>query len=196
MTIKRVRAMMLFIIAFSATFTLHAATFHIRFPDSADGKGEYFRDLIKTALEANGHRVEFELIEIPRHKRQYLALESGAIDLLWLLPNKERDRHFIRIDQALTFGVQGRRVLLVPKGSEELYANTKSLTDLQAMNRTAGLGAQWQDIEIWRLNQLPIYIHDGDWNDLFRIVAPSLVVSTIFRGAQLRLRTKLTDIPS
>ncbi|MFC4159270.1 hypothetical protein [Chitinimonas lacunae] len=108
---------------------------------------------------------------MPRHKRQYLALEQGKVSLLWLLPSRERDQRHARVNEPLTFGLIGQRVLLIPPGNAPIYAKVQTLDDFRALGVVAGLGAGWVDTRIWQANHLPFNEHPGDWTQIYRLVA-------------------------
>ncbi|WP_374357170.1 hypothetical protein [Chitinimonas sp.] len=147
-----------------------AAEWRIRYPDSGDRRHEFFTALIEESLKADGQTVRLEAVSIPRHMRSYLALKQAKIDILWLLPSKERDQQFHRINMPLTNGLVGKRVLLIAEGDKR-FESLAQLSDLQASGLVAGLGRGWRDVAIWDANQLPRYEHNGDWNDLFRLLA-------------------------
>jgi hypothetical protein len=162
---------------------LAAAPLTIRYPDNGDHRHEYYVAVLDAALEQAGKPHHLEAVAIPRHLRSYLALQDGQIDLLWLLPNKERDQQYHRVDVPLTDGLIGTRILLIAPGDKRFQA-IDGLDALRRSGLVAGLGRGWQDVAIWDHNGLHRYEHNGDWNDLFRLLASrSRGVDYLPRGA-------------
>ncbi|MDK2124203.1 type 2 periplasmic-binding domain-containing protein [Parachitinimonas caeni] len=168
---KRLASLLLISLGASSAW---AANLSINFPVSEDGRHQFFQELLVESLKAAGHNVSLNGVDIPRHKRSYLFLESGKIDLLWMLPSAERDARFTRINQPLTRGLIGTRILLIPPGEESRFASINSLEDFKRTGMVGGFGGGWVDIAIWKANGLPTYEHNGEWNDLFRLVASKM----------------------
>ncbi len=147
------------------------ATIDVNFPVSRDGRHVFFQQLVTESMKVAGYTVNLQEIDVPRHRRSFLALEQGEIDLMYLLPSPERDQLFRRINQPLTRGLIGNRILLVPASALGRYQHIHSLKDFRDAKLVAGFGAGWADITIWRTNQLPFYVHQGDWTALYRLVA-------------------------
>jgi hypothetical protein len=88
-----------------------------------------------------------------------------------MLQTPERDAQYARIDFPLTQGLIGQRLLFVPKGSENVYANVKDLAQFRELGKTAGLGKGWFDVAIWDTNKLSYLEQSGDWRQLFNMLA-------------------------
>lgn len=151
--------------------TASADAIKLRLPHFEDGRHSYYQELLVESLRRAGHEVQVEQVPLPRHKRQYLALERGEVSLLWLLPSRERDQRHLRIHEPLTFGMIGQRVLLIPPGDAQLYAKVETLNDFRGLGLVAGMGSGWVDARIWQANRLAVLEHPGDWTQIYRLAA-------------------------
>lgn len=144
----------------------------------------YYVALLEQSLKAAGYPVQIELLPPIPPLRLWSDVKAGNITLVWGVQTAERDQDLIGVNNRLTNGLIGLRVLMVPKGSEDAYANVRSLKDLRALKKVGGAGEGWFDVELWRLNNLPLVVRNGDWNHLFRMVAAGdRRVDYIIRGA-------------
>ncbi|MFT3733752.1 MAG: hypothetical protein QM776_01730 [Rhodocyclaceae bacterium] len=148
-----------------------AADILLRLPSGASGNHVYFHRLLTESLRAAGHSVTLEDGGSMPQPRAFAQLESGFITADWMLQTPERDTQFVRIDHPLTQGLIGQRVLFVPKGSENMFANVKDLAQLRATGKVAGLGKGWFDTKVWAANDLPYAEQGGEWRQLFPMLA-------------------------
>lgn len=150
--------------AWEADISLSLASF-------SNGNHLYFHRLLEESLTAAGHTVHIVSTEDLPQPRIVKYLETGQVTLYWILQTAERDEKYVLVDHKLTRGLIGQRVLLIPKGDELLYANVKTLSDLESLGKVAGLGSGWFDVSVWRANGLPLVEQSGDWRHLFTMVA-------------------------
>ncbi|AZN37463.1 ABC transporter substrate-binding protein [Iodobacter ciconiae] len=149
-----------------------------------DQQQQYYHRLLQESLQLEGHRVS--LVSEPEMPllRVYKLLESGELSAHWLLQTAERDKRFLRVNVPLSFGLIGQRLLLVKKGRAAAFSKVKTLADLQATNKRAGMAQGWFDVMVWKENQLPVYEQIGDWQILFKLVtAGNRDVDYLPRGA-------------
>ncbi len=158
-------------LAWGTVGTAHAMDITLRMPTLASGNHRYFHKLLTEALRQAGHHLTIVPVDNLPQTRMALYLENGELDLNWFVQTKERDTKFVPIEFGLTRGLIGQRVLLIPKGAESEYAAVNTLEDFIALNKTAGLGKGWADLQIWKENGLKFMEQDGDWKLLYGMLA-------------------------
>lgn len=156
----------------------------LRLSSLQNNRHVYYVALLEQSLKALGYPVKIELLPPIPPLRLWSDVKVGHVTLVWGVQTTERDQELIGVDNRLTNGLIGMRVLMVPKASEEAYAKVHSLEDLRVLNKVGGAGEGWFDVELWQLNSLPLVVRKGDWNHLFRMVAAGdRGVDYIIRGA-------------
>lgn len=131
----------------------------------------YYVGLLEAVLRASGHTPKIEIIQKLPQARLWNEVERGGISLFWGLPTPERETRYIGIGRDLTGGMIGQRVLLVPIAQQSVYAKVRSVDDLRATGKVAGLARGWVDVGIWNTSQLPVYVKEGEWTELFKMVS-------------------------
>lgn len=148
-----------------------AADITLTLPSFSNGNHRFFHQLLVESLQADGHTVHVQSeVDLPQ-PRILKNLDSGKLTLYWLLQTQERDSSYVSIPHALTNGLIGQRIFLIPKGDEAAFAGIKTLRDLQASGKIAGLGAGWFDTLIWSENKLPFVAQHGDWKRIYSMMA-------------------------
>lgn len=141
----------------------------------AFGEYGYYHELLKKSLEAEGYEVK--ITELPKECEQKRVMEmmgadSEQITLTWVVQTEERDREFVPVEVGITNGLIGKRILLIPKGSQIEYNGIKTIEDLKKLGKVGGFGKGWFDIKIWEYNGLKTYEKDGSWDpEIYRMVA-------------------------
>ncbi|MEJ2794420.1 ABC transporter substrate-binding protein [Iodobacter sp. LRB] len=149
----------------------HADVIDLHLMHRRDQQHQYYHRLLQESLQAEGHIVNvMSEPEMPVVRVNKL-LESGDLSAHWFLQTAERDKRFLRVDIPLSFGLIGQRLLLIKKGQAAAYSRVKTLADLQAINKRAGMAQGWFDVMVWKENQLPVYEQIGDWQVLFKLLA-------------------------
>ena len=148
-----------------------AEVVELKIPIISGQRHLYYVGLLEAALRAAGHTPKIVIIDKVPQARLWNEVERGGISLFWGLPTPERESRYIGIGHGLTGGMIGQRVLLVPTDQQSVYAKVRSLDDLRATGKVAGLAQGWVDAGIWNANQLPVYIKEGEWTELFKMVA-------------------------
>ena len=156
-------------ILFSTFYIYPSETIRLKFP-IVDIHSDYYYKILKTALTNAGFQTVIEKIDLPS-QRAKAYLESGDIDIIFMIRNDERDSKYVPIPIGLTNGLIASRVLFVPVGDSHIYENVTSLEDLQNLDKIVGMGAQWFDVKVWEANNLPVYKHSGEYTLLFGMVA-------------------------
>ncbi len=157
----------------------------LKMPTLPDGRHLFYYALLTRALEQAGHKLTIIPMDNLPQTRMLLYLDSGALDLDWLVQSKERDKRFVPVDFGVTHGLIGQRVLLIPKGTEADYAGVRTLQDFTALHKTAGLGKGWFDTRIWQENGLQFSEQEGDWRLLYaKLASRARGIDYFPRGAQ------------
>ncbi|STR44639.1 hypothetical protein EV682_106112 [Iodobacter fluviatilis] len=149
----------------------HAEVIDLHLMNRRDQQQQYYHRLLQESLLAEGYRVNIIAEPEMPVARVNKVLESGDLSVHWFLQTAERDKRFLRVDIPLSFGLIGQRLLLIKKGQSAAYSRVKTLADLQAINKRAGLAQGWFDVMVWKENQLPVYEQIGDWQVLFKLLA-------------------------
>ncbi|MCL6419801.1 hypothetical protein [Aestuariirhabdus haliotis] len=143
----------------------------LRLPIIVDAQDShhFFHDVMREALEHQGHKVSVQYVSVPQNRAR-LMLARGEITAFWMLRTERRDSRFLAIPGGLTQGVAGQRILLIKPGQQALFDRVNSLQDFRDLELVAGMGTDWFDVDIWRLNRLPVKEHSGNWNAIYRIL--------------------------
>ncbi|MCG8569679.1 MAG: hypothetical protein MJB14_06035, partial [Spirochaetes bacterium] len=152
-------------------FALQAKTIVLSIVSFNDNTHKYYHELLEKALEANGHKVRLKVLRDIPQTRIIKMLETGEIDIHWFVQNPDRDKMYVPVEVGLTNALIGHRVLFIPKGSQEIYNNVKTLNDFRALNKAGGFGTKWYDVKVWEANNLKVYKKDGNWSALYEMVA-------------------------
>lgn len=145
------------------TITLTAATF-------SDGSHQYYHELLARSLAQQGHQVTFDAIEDKPQQWITASLRRELLSFHWFLQTEERDTRFVPIPIHLTEGLIGKRVLLIPKGSQSLYDKVATLPHFRDLGLTGALGKDWYDGKVWEKNHLA-YQTVPKWRNIFSMVA-------------------------
>lgn len=137
------------------------------FPTINETHQEYYVELTQKALEAAGYEANIELTENLPQERAIQMLESDRISILWLVQSAERDELYTPVEVGLTNSLIGHRVLLVPTGAEDAYADVATLDDFRATGVVGAFGQNWFDARVWDANDLEYVGIDGDWNVIY-----------------------------
>lgn len=100
-------------------------------------------------------------------------LGKGEINIFYGMQSKEKDSsiQLVPVRNALTNGLVGRRILLIRRADTEAFAQVQSVEDLKRTKLTAGFGAGWGDVKIWKSTGLPVYEHAAPWSTIYAMVA-------------------------
>lgn len=176
-------------------FQVHAELFSLKVarieehPASAD----YYIELLERSLDLAGHNVIIETVTVPQ-ARAVAYLNSGRIDLFWMLATPERDALYEGIDFPLTAGLMGHRLLLIRTDEQEVYSRVQSLDEFRALGLVAAFGPNWFDSEVWRYNKLPYAEHMGNWVSIYPMLQNRRVYDYFPRGA-VEIAAELAEFP-
>ncbi|HYC02956.1 MAG TPA: hypothetical protein VED40_06665 [Azospirillaceae bacterium] len=165
------RLLGLVLAAFLAVPPAQAETLRLRVSAMPNGAHQYYLDLLREALEAAGHEVVFDTLNILPQPRIEAGLRDGLLDIHWFLRSPERDRSFLSVPVGLTGGLISQRVLLVRTGEAGRFAGVRTVEELRALGLTAGFGQGWFDSLVWRHNNLKALEIGGEWRNLYAMVS-------------------------
>ncbi len=175
-------AILLFLCIF-ASFKVEGKHLELSIPVLSDAPQQhlFFHELLRTALENDGHSVTFNEVTLAQFKA-IQQLKSGGIAIFWMLDTKQRNDEFICLETGLTNGLIGKRVLLIRRSEQELFKQIKNIKDLQQLDYIAGLGLNWFDVQIWEANNLPYETLSGNWEILFEMFVNNYAFDYLPRG--------------
>ncbi|WP_114787549.1 hypothetical protein [Vibrio tetraodonis] len=152
-------------------------------PSQQDGGHKFYHDLLHTALTDAGYNVTINtpMEHIPQ-KRAVKMVEAGQLSLTWLIGTEQRNQKYIPVRVPLTNGMIGKRILLIPPELQNEFDTINNLKDLQQSKMVAGLGMNWYDIDVWKMNQLPVHVEDGEWRTLYSKISSDGEVNYFPRG--------------
>ena len=136
-----------------------------------DGPHRYYVDVLQHAVDRANLNLRIELLhDIPR-KRTQTMLANNQLSVKVLVRSRKRDTMFTPVRVGLTNGLIGTRILLVPRGESNRYANVRSLQDFRELDLVGAFGTGWYDVKVWERNKLRFMTVDGDWDPIFPMLA-------------------------
>lgn len=146
-------------------------------PESAD----FFIELLEQSFDAIDEPLQLNVVELP-HLRSRHYLQTGEIDLVWVLQSERRDELYIPIPIGLTNNLIGKRLLLIRPQDQPVFDQVEQLSDLARLNLVAGLGEGWYDVDVWQANDLPMNEHIGQWRSIYPMLSWRRVFDYFPRG--------------
>ena len=148
------------------------------------GGQEYFVELLEQSLRDKGYNPKIQFKGKLPQKRLTHMVQRGELSLIWRLRTAKRDKELVPVRVDITNGLIGQRILLIPKGQQEIYSKIKNLDDFRLLNKVGVFGVDWYDSEVWHANNLPFIEQDGMWQrSVYRKVASKeRVVDYFSRG--------------
>ncbi len=133
------------------------------------GGQQYFVELLKQAVTAQGHDLNMEVFNKLPQKRILYMLKHGALSTAWFLRKKEKDDKFAFVNVGITNGLIGHRILFIGKGRQQEYDTVKTLEDFRNLGKVGAFGRSWYDVDVWKHNNLTYIERDGAWrNKIYR----------------------------
>ena len=136
-----------------------------------DGKHRYFHELLDIALKNAGHNPSIERFGGLTHEQIDQNLANNLLTMHWFLQTRARDERFVAVKVGITNGLIGQRILFIPKGEQNTYAEITTLEAFRKLDKSAALGRIWFDVDVWRHNRLKVTTQDGDWRAIYQKVA-------------------------
>lgn len=153
------------------TATVHAERLVLRVPPPPDGNQSFFHELLQEAFAAIDHPAELHWETGMTRERMQMMMLSGDLDIMWMVRGPKRDQLFVPVDFPLTRGLIGQRILLIRPKDQALFDRIENLDDFRRLGLVAGMGRDWIDVDIWKLNALPVNNAVPIWSLLFRMLA-------------------------
>ena len=128
---------------------------------------EFGEKLLKLALSNTGkpyHIIEPKGQTVNEARGELLVIQ-GDLDIQWLSTSQEREDKLIPIRIPVYRGILGLRLLLVTNENHQELSKIRTLEDLRKY--TGGHGLHWQDLPVYKANQLPVKTY-SEYNALFR----------------------------
>ncbi len=146
-----------------STEGLPATHLHIVTPPferSAHAHEIYYVQLLRLALEKNvatdGPFVIEQHSKNLSHKRFLTELEreEGAIDIIWTMNDKKRERELLPIKVSLLRGLNSYRIFLIRREDQHKFSSVTTFQELSKL--VAGSSINWPDTPILQSNGLPV----------------------------------------
>jgi hypothetical protein len=149
------------------------APLELRIAVLSDGHATYFIRLLEESLKLihQPYRIHYAK-DIPA-RRMWRMLGTGEINLFYGMQTKEKDSNeqIVRVENPLTNGLIGQRVLLIRRADTDVFARIQSVGELKRSKMVAGFGFGWGDAKVWRAAGLPLYEHAAPWTTIYAMVA-------------------------
>lgn len=162
---------------------LSADVIKLNLPVISDSPGvdHYFHELLEQSVTDIGHTPKFFKKVLPQ-SRVKAYLESGKICVYWMVRSKERDERYTPIWVGLTNGLVGKRVLFIKRGYQSIYDRVNTLDEFRSLGLIGGMGQDWYDVAVWKMNNLKYKEKSGNWQSIFPRVAAGRDYNYFSRG--------------
>lgn len=129
----------------------------------------YFLELLDMAMTKSGIPYVLEPVSLPliSESRSVRHLQSHTYAIHWLNSTAAREKNLIAIKIPLFKGLIGWRVMFIRKEDQKKFSKIRALDDLRQY--TAGLGHDWSDVDIFRMNKMKM-VTASNWDGLFRML--------------------------
>src|SRR5471032_2229076 len=144
------------------------APLELRVAMVSDGHARYFIHLLEESLKLIHQPYHIHYVKDIPARRMWWMLGKGEINIIYGMQSKEKDssKYLVPVRNALTNGLVGRRVLLIRRADTQVFAQVQSVEDLKRSKLTAGFGAGWGDVKVWKAAGLPLYEHAAPWSTI------------------------------
>lgn len=148
-----------------------AAVVELTMASFEDGRQAFYAQVVTEALAARGQETRITFVAPMPQLRVEKFLESGHLTLHPFFHAKHRDEAFIPVPGGIMDGLLGHRVLLIPAGQAGRYAGVGGLDAFRDLKAVGAFGRNWYDVDVWRANNLPFVVEDGDWRIIYEKLA-------------------------
>lgn len=145
----------------------------------------YTSELLTSALNSEGYEVQISYAgNLPTTRLEYM-MANGSLSCFILGKTEIRSEKFLKIDIGMTNNLMGQRILFIRPEMQIDFDTVYTLDDFRALEKIAGMGIAWGDVDIWEKNNLLVETVVGDWKKLFNMVSSGKRnIDYLSRGAQ------------
>jgi hypothetical protein len=144
----------LLFVGLGISLNTHAVT-TINLLSRDDLNAHYAIGIIKLGLDKAQHPYELAINHSKFSEERYRQdAQDGIVDIIWSAANQTLEKQLIPIRVPLYKGLLGYRIFMVHKNNKNIFANVRTLEDLQKF--TFGQGRIWPDTVILRANGLKV----------------------------------------
>ncbi|MFY8274434.1 hypothetical protein AAEU32_09935 [Pseudoalteromonas sp. SSDWG2] len=134
----------------------------------------YVASVLRRAVAISNEKfgdVELEALPTPMLQgRQFRALDTGEIDLMWSMTSRTRENKALPIRIPVTMGLIGFRVFVIKSADQARFAEIEDIAELKKL--LAIQGHDWPDTEILQANGFNV--HGVSWRDkMYKLLARS-----------------------
>lgn len=151
----------------TASLSTMAATYDLQL-GNYNNQTPYMRDLIKTALEEDGHTVNLTVLDKSHKIRRIIKQVSrGNLKLLWTGRGRQfkEKSDLLTIDIGLTKGFKAKQVMFINKGTQGDYENITDLDQFRGTAKKGVFGTGWAASNFWKASGLDYVTIDGGSTD-------------------------------
>lgn len=127
---------------------------------------QFYTDLLTQSFELIDEPLNITLVRAPQ-LRLMNYLNSGQIDLLWMVETETRNIKFDHVSIGLTNGLIGKRVFLIRADEQMLFDYVEDLESLRESGLVAAFGQGWYDSKVWQANDLKYKEQGGNWLSIY-----------------------------
>lgn len=148
----------------------------IRYPrpeSLKDVRHLYRFELLKLAMEkTRAVYGDFDIVYSETEMAQSRALieleSNGAIDVIALPSNLEREKRFLSVRIPIMKGILGYRIFIINRDKRDQFKKIRSIAVLKKLK--AGAGHDWADVPILESNEIPVE-KGGKYEGLFYMLS-------------------------
>lgn len=142
-------------IIFLCSLDCYANHLMVRIPwtgEQTKDRPSHFPDLVlrlaldKTVDTHGPYSIEYVTSKYTSDRLRAMIINNEGLDLMWSTVTSDRELKMQSIDYDLFRGLNGYRVLIVPKGNPKKITKNMSIDELRELK--VGLGGQWSDAQI------------------------------------------------
>lgn len=128
---------------------------------------QFYMQVLEEALRLSGREYSIHVLPPVPQVRAQLYLESGTIDVFWMIRDAQRDLRYLPVDVRLNQGLIGHRILMIRPEDQVLFDSVTDLDSFRALGLTVGFGRGWIDSLVWAANDLLYFEEPGTWSVMF-----------------------------
>lgn len=125
-------------------------------PERVDGYYAVLLSMILTASKKPDETIDINFSDREFSQARWIAeVQTGQLnEVMWTTTSQQREQSLRPIRVPIFKGLLGKRILIIRREDQELFAKINSRQDLTQL--VAGQNAHWSDTEILKANGLPV----------------------------------------